>query len=79
LIFNGSFFSRIWVIWDPYQAARFVTGDNKSCDKGCVSSMLRDLQLLPLQERLQQNRQIFLYKITERHVPANRSREIPFT
>ena len=71
------------VIWDPYlkgdiaklervqhQAARFITGDYKSHEAGCMSSMLHDLQLLPLKERRYQNRLIFLYKIIEGLIPA---------
>ena len=71
------------VIWDPYlkgdiaklervqhQAARFITGDYKSHQTGCVSSMIHDLQLPPLKERRYQNRPIFLYKITEGLIPA---------
>ena len=71
------------VIWDPYlkgdinklervqhQAARFITGDYKSRGQGCVSTMLNDLHLLPLQERRYQNRLIFLFKIIEGLLPG---------
>ena len=57
------------VIWDPYlqkdidklekvqrQAARFISGDYTSRDHGCVTQMLTDLHLPPLQDRRKANR-----------------------
>jgi len=70
-------------VWDPYlqkdidrleriqrQAARFVKKDYKSRDKGCVSRMLQDLKLPPLQERRRQQRLTTFYKIAEGHTAA---------
>ena len=52
------------LIWDPYtnkdidklesiqkRAARFIKHDYKSTESGCVTNMLKDLELKPLQER----------------------------
>ena len=71
------------VIWDPFlktdiekiekiqkRAARFITVDYKSRERGCVSRMLKDLELPELQERRKQLRLIFLYKIVEGLTPA---------
>ncbi|KAH3848556.1 hypothetical protein DPMN_090933 [Dreissena polymorpha] len=44
------------------QAARFITGDCRSRDEGCVSSMLKTLELQSLQDRRKTNRLTFLYK-----------------
>jgi hypothetical protein len=70
-------------VWDPYQkrnteklervqrqAARFITKDYKSRSPGCVTRMLQDLNLLPLEERRRQLRLSLLYKITEDLIPA---------
>ena len=70
-------------IWDPYtqteinrlegvqrRAARFITQDYKSRDPGCVTRMLNDLQLPPLQTRRKHLRLAFMYKIAEGLVPA---------
>ena len=71
------------IIWDPYlssdidkiervqrQAARFITGDYKTREEGCVTKMLDHLELRPLQERRSSSRLIFLYKVVEGLVPA---------
>jgi hypothetical protein len=70
-------------VWDPYlkkdtdrleriqrQAARFITRDYKSRETGCVTKMLNDLNLKPLQERRKQQRLVTFYKITEGLIPA---------
>ena len=69
------------IIWDPYyikdidklerikrQAARFITEDYKTREKGCITKMLADLELLSLKERRSMNRLIF-YKVVEGLVP----------
>ena len=71
------------IIYDPYrcgdidkiervqrQSARFITGDYKSREEGCVTRMLKDLQLQSLQDRRRSARLIFLYKVAEGLVPA---------
>jgi hypothetical protein len=71
------------VVWDPHlakhidkieriqrQAARFITGDYRSQDEGCVSSMLKTLELQSLQDRRKTNRLTFLYKVVGGKVPA---------
>jgi hypothetical protein len=71
------------VVWDPYaqqdidrleriqrQAARYITRDYRSRDAGCVTEMLRYLQLPPLQDRRRQLRLTMLYKIAGGLVPA---------
>ena len=70
-------------IWDPYhkgeieqleiiqrRAARFITGDYKSRETGCVTNMLKQLDLPSLQERRRQLRLASFYKIVEGLVPA---------
>jgi hypothetical protein len=70
-------------VWDPYQkrnteklervqrqAARFITKDYKSRSPGCVTRMLQDLNLPPLEERRRQLRLSLLYRITEGLIPA---------
>ena len=70
------------IIWDPYytsdihkleriqrQAARFITGDYRSREEGCVTKMLHDLGLEPLQERRSFTRLVFFYKVVEGLVP----------
>lgn len=70
-------------VWDPYlakdqnrlervqrQAARFVKRDYSSRDPGCVTRMLRDLGLPPLQERRKQQRLTTLYRVIEGQIPA---------
>ena len=71
------------IVWDPYQqsdidrlervqrsAARFITKDYRSRQDGCVTAMLRELDLDPLQDRRRHQRLTFLYKVVEGHVPA---------
>jgi hypothetical protein len=71
------------VVWDPYyvkdinrlekvqrQAARFISGDYKSRDSGCVTQMLSDLDLPSLQDRRRTIRLTFFYKVVEGLVPA---------
>ena len=63
-------------VWDPHQqdnikrlesvqrqAARFVSGDYRSREPGCVSNMLDHLNWEPLQHRRARNRVVMLYKI----------------
>jgi hypothetical protein len=70
-------------VWDPYlrqdieklervqrQAARFITKDYKSRSPGCVSNMLKELNLSTLEERRRQLRLSLLYRITEGLIPA---------
>jgi hypothetical protein len=71
------------IIWDPYlqsdidkiekvqrKAARFISGDYKSRDHGCVSRMLKELELPLLQERRKQLRLTFMFKVVEGLMPA---------
>ena len=71
------------VILDPYlqkdidklekvqrQAARFNSGDYTSRDHECVTQMLADLHLPPLQDRRKANRLVFFFKVVEGLVPA---------
>ena len=71
------------IIWDPYQktdidrleriqhqAARFITGDYRSREVGCVSGMLRDHNIPPLQTRRRDARLTFMYRVVEGLVPA---------
>ena len=51
------------------QAARFITGDYKSREEGCVTKMIHDLGLEYLQERRSFNRLVFFYKVVEGLVP----------
>ena len=70
-------------IWDPTlqkdidkleavqrRAARFIKQDYKSREPGCVTRMLSDLNLPPLQDRRKQLRLQFLYKIVSGQIPA---------
>ena len=50
-------------------AARFITGDYKSRQEGCVTKMLTDLGLPPLEVRLPEQRLALLYKVVKGHVP----------
>jgi hypothetical protein len=76
------------LIWDPYtnkdidklesiqkRAARFIKQDYKSRESGCVTNMLKDLELKPLQERRKHIRLTMLYKVVEGLVPAIASEE----
>ena len=71
------------IIWDPYlqtdigrlgrvqkSDARFITGDYRSRQEGCITRMLQDLDLPTLQERRRQQRLTFLYKMVKGYVPA---------
>ena len=71
------------VVWDPYfatdinkiehvqhRAARFISGDYKTREPGCVTSMLKQQNLPPLQERRRNTRLAFYYKVVEWSVPA---------
>ena len=77
------------VVWDPHlkgdidklekvqkRAARFVTQDYTDRTPGCVTKMLNDLQLPTLQERRQQQRLVFFYKIVKGHIPALTAEEV---
>eukprot|EP00745_Piridium_sociabile_P040062 TRINITY_DN76314_c0_g1_i2.p1 TRINITY_DN76314_c0_g1~~TRINITY_DN76314_c0_g1_i2.p1 ORF type:complete len:1167 (+),score=240.29 TRINITY_DN76314_c0_g1_i2:25-3525(+) len=71
------------VVWDPYyqgdidqleriqhRAARFITGDYKSRNPGCVSEMLGKLHLPSLQERRHDKRLSLLFRVVEGSVPG---------
>ena len=71
------------IVWDPYyakdinslekiqrHAARFITKDYASREDGCVTRMLQNLRLDTLQQRRQQARLIFIFKIIRGMVPA---------
>ena len=72
------------IIWDPYlkqdigklervqrQAARFITGDYKTREEGCViARMLETLEPASLEQRRSFNRLVFMYKVVEGLVPA---------
>ena len=51
------------------QAARFITGDYKSREEGCVTKMIHDLGFESLQERRSFNRLVFFYKVVKGLVP----------
>ncbi len=70
-------------IWDPYlkgdidklervqhRAARFITGNYRSREKGCVTAMLHDLELSSLHDRRHNIRLTYLFKIAEGLLPA---------
>ena len=71
------------IVWDPFlkkdidklesiqrKAARFISGDYKSRDHGCVTRMLKQLELPPLQDRRKMARLTFFFKVAEGLVPA---------
>lgn len=71
------------IIWDPHlkgdidkieriqhRAARFITGDYRTRQPGCVTAMLRNLQLPSLQSRRCETRLLFLFRVVEGLVPA---------
>jgi hypothetical protein len=71
------------VVWDPFlksevekleriqrKAARFITGDYKSRDPGCITRMLKNLDLPTLQQRRKELRLTFLFKVVEGLVPV---------
>ena len=77
-----------YIVWDPYlqkdidklekvqrQAARFITGNYISREQGCVSQMLAELNLPPLQDRRKANRLTFFFKVVEGLVPAMQSND----
>ena len=70
-------------VWDPHvkkdierleriqrQAARFIQKDYKSIEPGCVTKMLEDLDLPPLDLRRKTQRIQLLNKIQENQIPA---------
>ena len=70
-------------VWDPYlknnidrlervqrSAARYITGDYKSRQDGCVTNMFSDLNLPSLEGRRRQQRLTFMYKVVKGHMPA---------
>ena len=70
-------------VWDPYyekdiqalertqrKAARFITGDYHSRESGCMTRMLKELELSTLQQRRKEDRLCLLYKISRGLVPA---------
>ena len=72
-------------VWDPHkardidrlervqrQAIRFITGDYRSRDPGCVTRMMLRLDIPLLQERRKACRLTLMYKIVEGHLPAMR-------
>ena len=52
------------------RAAKFIKQDYRTRDPGCVTAMLKDLQLLKLKKRCRQQRQTFMFKVVEGLVPA---------
>ena len=71
------------VIWDTFtqneidkierlqrKAARFISNDYHSRETGCMTRMLKDLDLPTLQQRRKELRLTFLFKIVEGMVPA---------
>ena len=76
------------VVWDPHlekditkiekiqrKAARFIKSDYKSRNPGCVTDMLKELNLPTLQARRKDKRLSFLYNIQKGKVPAINSHE----
>ena len=65
------------IIWAPYlktdvdrlerihQAARFITGDYKTREPGCITKMLIDLELPTLEKRRTAQRLTFMFKVVE--------------
>ena len=69
--------------WDPYlkqdinklervqnQAARFITGDYRTREKGCITSMLRRHNIPTLESRRRENRLAMMHKLANDGVPA---------
>ena len=50
--------------------SRFIVGDYRSRDPGCITNMLCKLDLPTLQDRCKQQRLSFFYKVVEGLVPA---------
>ena len=70
-------------VWDPYhekdiyklekiqrKAARFITNDYKSREKGRMTKMLNELELQSLKDRRKDKRLIQLYNVQKGLVPA---------
>ena len=57
------------------QAARFIKRDYRSREEGCVTNMLRDLELPSLQQRREFNKLVFLFKTAGGMVPAINSED----
>ena len=51
-------------------AARFIIGNYRTREEGCVTGMLQSLELSSLENRRSPNRLIFMYKVVEVLVPA---------
>ena len=71
------------VVWDPYlekdiqmleniqrKGARFITGEYRIREEGCVTAMLSRLELTPLQERRKHARLTMMYKIVNELLPS---------
>ena len=71
------------VVWDIYQrtdintiervqhrAARFITGDYRSREPGCITSMLSDLNLPPVEDRRRNIKLPYFYKVVEGVIQA---------
>ena len=76
------------IVWDTYLqkdtdklervqrlADRLITGNYTSRDQGCVSPVLAELNLPPLQDRRKANRLSFFFKMVEGLVPAMQSHD----
>ena len=70
-------------VWNPYlkkdinhpesvqhQAARFITKDYKSREKGCVTKMLNDLDIPSLEIRCKEARLAMMYNVVNELLPA---------
>ena len=70
-------------VWNPYlkkdinrfervqhQAARFITKDYKSREKGCVTKMLNDLDIPSLEIRRKEARLTMMYNVVNELLPA---------
>ena len=70
-------------VWNPYlkkdinrlervqhQAARFITKDYKSREKGCVTKMLNDLDIPSLETRRKEARLTMMYNVVNELLPA---------
>ena len=71
------------IVWHPYlkqdaeklekvqrQTVRFITGDHRTREEGCITGMLQTLELSSLKNRRSSNRLIFMNKVVEGLVPA---------
>ena len=52
------------------KAARFITGDYRTREEGCITCVLQSVELSSLENRRSSNRLIFMYKVVEGLVPA---------